>query len=174
MIRLTSSVAGYYDVKTDQDGWKHHAWTVNITARDLVDGRTATMRGVSFRTGMAWVDDDDNPTPPSTTDVVSAVAMDSDALNMGFTEWAEQYGFDTDSRKAEAMYRRCADMGRDLRQTLHLVGVVGLGAAMVALRTVGDVDEIDWHNQSEPMWTVDVGPRGEWVDLERNTPEVGE
>lgn len=174
MIRLTTDIAEYHGVKTDQDGWKHHAWTVEITARNDATSQTATMRGIQYKTGTGLVDDDGTPTPPATVDVVHAVAMDSDALNMGFVEWAEEYGFDTDSRKAEAMYRRCADMGRDLRHTLHLAGVVGLGAAMVALRTVGDVDEIDWHNQSEPMWTVDVGPRGEWIDLERRTLKEGE
>jgi hypothetical protein len=40
--------------------------------------------------------------------------MDSEAYARGFEEWADNFGLDQDSRKAEAMYNECAAIGRAL------------------------------------------------------------
>jgi hypothetical protein len=54
--------------------------------------------------------------PPSVVDVVQCLLMDSDVLNYrGFDDWAESLGYDTDSRKAEAIYRACLDTALQLR-----------------------------------------------------------
>ena len=35
-----------------------------------------------------------------------------------FEDWASEYGYDSDSRKAEAVYRACDNIGRTLAQKL--------------------------------------------------------
>lgn len=72
------------------------------------------------------------PTPPNTArrampelaDVLSSIAMDSNVLEYPtFETWAEDVGPDTDSRKAEKIYRECLDTALRMRA---LIGDAGL------------------------------------------------
>lgn len=57
--------------------------------------------------------------PPTLTDVVYSVLADSEAIDFGtFDDWASEFGYDTDSRKAEAIYKACVDTGLKLRRIL--------------------------------------------------------
>ena len=54
--------------------------------------------------------------PPSVVDVVQSMLMYSDVLNYrGFAEWADNFGYDTDSRKAESIYRNCLEIALEMR-----------------------------------------------------------
>lgn len=54
--------------------------------------------------------------PPDMADVVASLVMDASVLDAGgFEEWANEYGYDTDSRSAEAIYRACLDITLRLR-----------------------------------------------------------
>lgn len=54
--------------------------------------------------------------PPDMADVISSLVMDASVLDAGgFEEWANEYGYDTDSRSAEATYRACLDIALKLR-----------------------------------------------------------
>lgn len=44
---------------------------------------------------------------PSILDVIHSLLMDGDVNGQSFEEWASNYGYDTDSRKAEQSYRAC-------------------------------------------------------------------
>jgi hypothetical protein len=60
------------------------------------------------------------PIEPDPCDVLYSLASDSDVLDAGgFEEWAREFGYDTDSRSAEAIYRACLEIALKLR--------VGLG-----------------------------------------------
>lgn len=60
-----------------------------------------------------------NPIQPQLRDVVYSLAMDARALDYAsFEDWAGDFGLDTDSRKAEAMYRECLACGVQLRAAL--------------------------------------------------------
>lgn len=59
-----------------------------------------------------------NIAPPKLCDIMYSLASDSDAIDYTFEEWADTYGYDTDSRKAESTYRQCLDMGLKLRRML--------------------------------------------------------
>lgn len=65
---------------------------------------------------------------PKTLDVVSSLLLDSSVLDAGgFDEWASDLGYDTDSRKAESIYRACLEIALKVRN--------GLGeSAMAELR----------------------------------------
>lgn len=56
---------------------------------------------------------------PSIGDVLQSLARDSDVLDAGgFEEWAGEFGYDTDSRSAEATYRACLEIATKLRAGL--------------------------------------------------------
>ena len=59
------------------------------------------------------------PIKPNTLDVIHSLLMDGEAINYdSFEEWAGSFGFDPDSKKAEAVYRTCLDFGLKLRNAL--------------------------------------------------------
>lgn len=56
---------------------------------------------------------------PDAKDVIRSVMLDSSALDYGcFEDWARDYGYDTDSRAAEAIYRLCLQRAVMLRANL--------------------------------------------------------
>jgi hypothetical protein len=62
--------------------------------------------------------------PPAVADVLYALVSDASVLDYpSFDTWAEDNGYDLDSRKAEATYRTCLDIALKLRAA---VGDVGL------------------------------------------------
>lgn len=59
--------------------------------------------------------------PPALVDVLWCLVMDAGVIDYaGFEEWASEYEYDTDSRKAETVYRACLDTALKLRQILDL------------------------------------------------------
>ena len=58
---------------------------------------------------------------PKLVDVLYSLVMDSDALNYStFEEWADCFGYDTDSREAEKIYKQCLEIALQLRQIIDL------------------------------------------------------
>jgi len=56
---------------------------------------------------------------PKHSDILYCLAMDADVENQGsFEEWASNYGYDEDSRKAEKIYRACKEQTDDLKRVL--------------------------------------------------------
>lgn len=67
---------------------------------------------------------------PDACDVLYSLASDSFVLDAGgFESWASDVGFDTDSRKAESMYRACLDIALKLRAALGESGLTRLREA---------------------------------------------
>ena len=56
------------------------------------------------------------PTPPSLDDVLYSLVTDSRALDTCFIDWCADFGYDTDSRKAESIYRACQENAFKLRK----------------------------------------------------------
>ena len=58
---------------------------------------------------------------PEFADVLYCLVADASVIDFpGFEEWAREYGYDTDSRKAEQMYRECLDTALKLRAIVDL------------------------------------------------------
>lgn len=56
---------------------------------------------------------------PTIGDVLQSLARDSDVLDAGgFESWASDLGYDSDSRKAESIYRQCLESAIKLRSGL--------------------------------------------------------
>ena len=67
---------------------------------------------------------------PDAVDVIWALSRDCDVLDAGgFEQWAHEYGYDADSRAAEAIYRACLDIALKLRGA---IGEAGLEALRIA------------------------------------------
>jgi hypothetical protein len=62
---------------------------------------------------------DKQPITPDPLDVIHSLVMDSDVINHStFESWASEFGYDTDSRKAESIYRACLDIALKLRNAI--------------------------------------------------------
>mgnify|MGYP000853982119 CR=1 FL=1 len=60
---------------------------------------------------------------PKLTDVLYCLVMDAYVLDTsGFEEWAKDYGYNTDSREAEKMYKQC------IEQSLQFKNLIGQAA----------------------------------------------
>jgi hypothetical protein len=54
---------------------------------------------------------------PKGENALSCLVSDADAIDYPtFEEWASEFGYDADSRKAEAIYRKCVETGLALRR----------------------------------------------------------
>lgn len=59
------------------------------------------------------------PISPDLADVLYSLSMDANVLDSGsFENWASKFGYDTDSRKAESIYRACLDIALKMRAAL--------------------------------------------------------
>ena len=58
-------------------------------------------------------------TPPTLRHVLGSLILDASAIDAGnFENWADEYGYDKDSRAAEAIYNACVKTGLQLRAML--------------------------------------------------------
>lgn len=97
------------DGHMDDKGMRHWLCTIKQVGR----GNPAVMT-LFFSQGSA------HTKPPTVEDVLDCIAADcSGALNArGFEDWASEYGYDPDSRKAEDTYRACQIQLRDIERLL--------------------------------------------------------
>jgi len=71
------------------------------------------------------------PILPNLADVLHSLMMDAEALDCGdFEEWASSSDYDSDSRKAEAIYRACLEIGLKVRNGLGDAGLIKLRQAL--------------------------------------------
>lgn len=71
-----------------------------------------------------------NALKPELADVLHSLASDSDVLDYSnFEEWAENFGYDPDSRKGEGVYRACLEIALKLRNVLGESGLATLREA---------------------------------------------
>ncbi len=55
---------------------------------------------------------------PGPDDVLDCLACDCSGIGQIFEDWASDYGYDTDSRKAEQLYQTCQQQSKKLRDFL--------------------------------------------------------
>jgi hypothetical protein len=68
---------------------------------------------------------------PKFADVLHSLVSDAGAIDhASFEDWASEYGYDTDSRKGEAIYRTCLEFGLKLRNALGEAGLATLRDAV--------------------------------------------
>ena len=83
------------------DAWQCHPYRVKLWR--YVDGKKRTI-SVDFFCGMAW------NAEPRAADVLSSLVSDASSVHESFEDWCANYGYDTDSRKAERTYKACQEL----------------------------------------------------------------
>lgn len=79
---------------------------------------------LDFFTGMGlrkkpknkWADP--KPVEPAAADVLYSVVLDAQACEVSFEDWADDFGYDTDSRSALETYRACQKNGNQYRRII--------------------------------------------------------
>ena len=98
------------------------AWKNIATAWECENGFAARVVLGSFSKSV--------PLLPKLADVLHCLASDCDVLDAGgFEQWAADLGYDSDSRKAEGIYRACLDIALKLRAALGEDGLTKLREA---------------------------------------------
>lgn len=86
----------------DDDGWERDEWVVTL----YHDGRHLTTR---FYTGTMHA-------TPTRKDVLESLFSDAQGVEYdGFEDWADNYGYDSDSRKALAIYEAVVEQTERLK-----------------------------------------------------------
>jgi len=102
------------------DAWQASAdgWTVQLRNRESGEHMTvAFWTGTGFR---MFKGGRKRPVKPATADVLSCLAMDALGVEYArtFEEWADDLGYDTDSRRAERIWNTVIAQAIDLRRVL--------------------------------------------------------
>lgn len=149
--------AAVHTGEKNRDGWKCDGWGVSFTKRDQFgltyeqfeyftgighrkpdDSAMAklsaySLRNVSKRT-LAWETHyksfPDKPFAPHSADVLYSLILDSSAVGQSFNSWCSDFGYDTDSRKAEATYRACQENADKLARLFDSVAREALQTAL--------------------------------------------
>ncbi len=108
-ITILSAYTGYRPDLTEDDDWAAdaHHYKCTLTYKP---GKKARRLTVYFSMGSA------HTANPTAYDVLTSLQLDAGALGQGFEDWAGDYGYDVDSRKAERTYRACVRSARKLRR----------------------------------------------------------
>ena len=86
--------------------WEHHAYTVKVTRGDE-SFETAYKQGLAHEDG------------PSLVSVLASLMSDASAGEQGsFEDFCGDFGYDTDSRRAESTYRACQQTAVAMRRLL--------------------------------------------------------
>jgi hypothetical protein len=109
--------------KRTRDGWEHDAWYVTLSrlsgAGHSEDFNYCTGLGLrQYVTGPKNPRRRLRPVPPRAADVLHSLILDSSAADQTFESWCSEFGYDTDSRKAEATYRECQKNADKLARVL--------------------------------------------------------
>lgn len=107
--------AGYAPAAKAGKRWENKTQQEKAIAIECESGRRAYHH---HALGTVYAGASDIPAPPI-ADVIASLARDSDALDYAnFEQWAGEFGYDPDSRSAEATYRLCLSHALALRAAI--------------------------------------------------------
>jgi hypothetical protein len=93
---------------TKRDDWECDEWRVTLKSA-RADYTFPFYTGTGHRKA-------GQPKAPHAASVLHSVVLDGGAIDLSFVDWCDEYGYDTDSRKALATYDECCESGRKLRK----------------------------------------------------------
>lgn len=125
--------------ETKRDDWQCDQWRIRITKRAQSGGKVATMEtdyftGIGHRQSkrampadiarlrpaiMARVDWEKanlRPVTPAAASVLYSLLSDASGADGNFLDWCDDLGYDSDSRKALAIYEACCVIRADLQK----------------------------------------------------------
>lgn len=122
-VKLATKIGGALETDYMQGighlpGYKLHLGR-NYTVHEQEYLKVGAETGTEPRdVGHGWVPGKPIGAPPL-AEVLQCLLTDATALDYAtFEQWAEDTGFEADSRRAEAIYRACLDIGLKLRRML--------------------------------------------------------
>lgn len=116
-LAITAEARGGYKDET-ADGWKHRAFSVAFN-------RNSVTAAFDWKQGMAIM------TIPDGAEVLASVCRDYlEASETSFEDWSVSFGYDTDSRKAFAVYQECLSLGDRIKK---------LGLSRPAVKALADL-----------------------------------
>lgn len=98
----------------DENGWEHDLWKASLRR----EGHKPALYPTKFRTGAGHRDKFGRPTRPSAASVLYCLLSDARGAEVNFYDWCDEYGYDSDSRKALAVYEACCETLAGLRAVL--------------------------------------------------------
>jgi hypothetical protein len=103
-------------IMIDGDGWKHYAFSVGFHPTGKIpvffDWKSGVGNVIKARDGKTVL----GPKKPDPAEVLGRVCADyTSTINASFEEWADDFGYDQDSRKAFRIYEDCQALGLKLR-----------------------------------------------------------
>lgn len=98
---ITANAEWDADYVSEDDMWDDAAshWQVTLTRTHPANPNDTRAITVPFHQGSA------HTKPPTARDVLQCLLSDTSGLDGSFEEWAANYGYDTDSRKAYATFQ---------------------------------------------------------------------
>lgn len=131
----------------NRDGWQCDAWLCEFarlrnvapaTQRESFEYFTGTghrkqvkrMPAPAYRKGTAayeeWARDAFRAVAPPAASVLYSLILDSSAVGQSFESWCADYGYNSDSRKAEATYRACQENADKLARVFSRADIATL------------------------------------------------
>ena len=97
-----------YIGETNKGDWMCDSWYINIIKlhHNTDSHKHAVIECFEYFTGLGHRKNN-KPARPHITGVIYSILIDSKAYNMCFEQWVDEFGYDTDSRKAEKLYQQC-------------------------------------------------------------------
>lgn len=101
---------------TVRDGWECDNWTMHLYHADNVKRVKGAELFSPYYTGLGHRSKQGTPRTPHIAGILHSLLMDASSGEELFSDFCANFGFDTDSRKALAMYLECQETGEKLRK----------------------------------------------------------
>jgi hypothetical protein len=132
--------------KIDNKEWPHFLWSIAIKHKDgvfvtqyktgtgLVEARkgmridpTLNKRCVEYERQYNAVM---RPKVPTSADIMHSLLMDMSAEHSSFSNWCDEFGYDSDSIKALGIYQTCCDIAVQMHKCFTREQIAKMSAAL--------------------------------------------
>lgn len=113
-LQITKTFCG--KIIEGKDGWDHFLWNIQIGGKNSKVFTTQYKCGLGhvIKSKQSWVED--KPKAPSNSDIMYSLLLDSEASDYSFSEWCDNFGFDSDSISVFNTYQQCENIGKQLKR----------------------------------------------------------
>lgn len=97
----------------EKDGWKHNAWVISLHRGGDGNGPRMHVADITWKSGTGIKG------KPNPAQVLARVCQEClETSECSFDEWCLNNGYDTDSRKAFAIYEQCRENGLPIAKAI--------------------------------------------------------
>lgn len=100
-----------YHRETQRDNWNCDQWSVAIKNKNGITEYTDYFTGLGHRNKKY-----NKPQKPKIVDVLSSLVLDAQAGDESFSNWCDNFGYDSDSISAFSTYQACENTAKMLRR----------------------------------------------------------